>query len=108
MAMSPSGSVHYYFNRPTAVVIKNSTSQIAAGVDVLGEGGMVLAPPSVKPGVGAYRWLNEGMELADAPDWLIAAKGAPCPSSAARGDSTQSTSKNWHARWSYPERLKVG
>jgi hypothetical protein len=37
---------------------------------VRGEGGMVVAPPSVKPGVGSYRWLNNN-DIADAPDWLI-------------------------------------
>ena len=36
-----------------------------------GDGGMVLAPPSVKPGVGSYRWLNAS-PVADAPDWLLA------------------------------------
>jgi putative DNA primase/helicase len=37
---------------------------------VRGDGGMVIAPPSVKPGVGAYRWLNN-KEIAEPPDWLI-------------------------------------
>ena len=31
---------------------------------------MVIAPPSVKPGAGKYRWRNKN-ELADAPAWLI-------------------------------------
>ena len=33
--------------------------KIAPGVDVRGDGGMVIAPPSVMPGKGAYRWLND-------------------------------------------------
>ena len=70
MAESPSGSQHHYFNNPKNVTIKNSTSEIAPGVDVRGEGGMVVAPPSVR-GDGAYRWLNEGTPIADAPKWLI-------------------------------------
>lgn len=84
MAMSPSGSVHRYFNWPSLApgfVIKNSTSRIAEGVDVLGEGGMVLAPPSVKPGAGAYRWLNERTPLADAPSWLLDMTVAAGPAS---------------------------
>jgi hypothetical protein len=68
---SPSGSLHYYFNWPTGTTIRNSTSKIAPGVDVRGDGGMVIAPPSVRPGIGQYRWLNEGTPIADAPDWLI-------------------------------------
>jgi putative DNA primase/helicase len=69
MAESPSGSLHYYFKWPDAVVIKNTTSGIAPGIDVRGEGGMVIAPPSVR-GDGAYRWLNDN-PIAEAPQWLL-------------------------------------
>jgi Bifunctional DNA primase/polymerase, N-terminal/Primase C terminal 2 (PriCT-2) len=71
MAISPSGSLHYYFRWPKRGLICNSTSKIAPGVDVRGEGGMVLAPPSVKEGVGRYRFLNWGTPGADAPPWLL-------------------------------------
>jgi hypothetical protein len=70
MAESPSGSVHRYFNYPDGVRITNSASKIAPGIDVRGDGGMVVAPPSVKPGVGSYKWVND-KAVADAPDWLI-------------------------------------
>jgi hypothetical protein len=72
MAISPSGSQHYYFKWPDdpAVVIRNSVGHIAPGIDVRGAGGMVLAPPSVKPGVGQYRWLND-LAPAAAPSWLL-------------------------------------
>jgi hypothetical protein len=68
MARSPSGSKHYYFNHP-GPKIKNSTSELGPGIDVRGDGGMVIAPPSVRDGK-AYRWLND-LEPADAPAWLI-------------------------------------
>ena len=73
MAISPSGSLHYYFKWPKkrGLIICNSASKIAPGVDVRGEGGMVLAPPSIKPGVGTYRWLNWGTPGAYAPQWLL-------------------------------------
>ena len=70
MGESPSGSLHHYFRRPSGIEIKNSASEIAAGVDVRGDGGMVIAPPSVKPGVGEYKWLNSEA-IAEAPAWLI-------------------------------------
>jgi AAA domain/Bifunctional DNA primase/polymerase, N-terminal/Primase C terminal 2 (PriCT-2) len=70
IAESPSGSEHYYFKYPTDCTIKNSASEIADGVDVRGEGGMVIAPPSIKPGVGVYKWLNQ-LPIAEAPQWLI-------------------------------------
>ncbi len=69
MAESPSGSQHYYFNWPAGASIKNSSSRIATGIDVRGEGGMVIAPPSMRSD-GQYRWLND-LPIADAPGWLI-------------------------------------
>ncbi len=54
---SPTGSIHYYFNHP-GFYVTCSNSEIAPGVDVKGDGGMVIAPPSVKPGVGVYKWRN--------------------------------------------------
>ena len=70
MARSPTGSIHYFFNYPAEGRIPNSASKLVPGVDVRGEGGMVVAPPSVKPGVGIYEWLNE-TDIADAPQWLL-------------------------------------
>src|SRR4051794_21938831 len=77
MAQSPTGSVHYYFRLPPGMRIKNSVSEIviendtrALGIDVRGEGGMVIAPPSTHPRGGQYRWLND-LDVADAPPWLI-------------------------------------
>jgi hypothetical protein len=72
MAESPSGSVHRYFKWPSdgSLPIKNSASEIAPGVDVKGDGGMVLAPPTLRPGKGVYRWLND-LPIAEAPAWLL-------------------------------------
>jgi len=90
MAVSPSGSIHRYFRHPGVdIYIKNSTSEIASGVDVRGDGGMVIAPPSIKPGVGEYRWLND-LPVAQAPAWLIEAitkKEVKKPSSRASGEA---------------------
>src|SRR5262249_39796253 len=84
--ISPSGSQHYYWQWPDdGTVIRNSTSTIALGIDACGVGGMVLAPPTVRPGVGSYRWANNlsiviGVEayrwakhtpIATARAWLI-------------------------------------
>lgn len=43
---------------------------IAPGVDVRGDGGMVVAPPSVTS-KGEYRWVDEGAPIANAPSWLM-------------------------------------
>jgi Bifunctional DNA primase/polymerase, N-terminal/Primase C terminal 2 (PriCT-2) len=68
MAESPSGSIHRYFNWP-GKEIKNSVGKLARGVDVKGDGGMVVAPPT-RTQTGVYRWLNN-RPIADAPLWVI-------------------------------------
>ena len=70
MAKSPSGSIHYYFRYPEQGRIPDSSGKIAPGVDVRGEGGMVIAPPSVTPDGGAYEWVKD-IEVAPAPQWLL-------------------------------------
>jgi hypothetical protein len=69
-AISPSGSMHYYFKWPASGKVINSTSKVGPGIDVRGEGGMVIAPPSVRPGKGVYLWRDE-LPIADAPAWLL-------------------------------------
>jgi hypothetical protein len=76
-AISPTGSRHFYFKYPSGKVISNSEGKnsrgIAPGVDVRGEGGMVLAPPSRKGprDQRRYRWENWGKPIAEAPSWLL-------------------------------------
>lgn len=71
MHRSPTGSIHLLFKNPPGMIVKNSTSRLAPGVDVLGEGGMVIAPPSIKPGVGQYVCLNPETPIADPTGWLL-------------------------------------
>src|SRR5271157_5362205 len=58
VAVSPSGSRHYYFKVPEGRTVKTTSSELGPGIDVRGEGGMVIAPPSAREGRGAYRWRN--------------------------------------------------
>jgi hypothetical protein len=68
-AMSPSGSVHYYFRHP-GDGIKIVSRAIAPGIDCKGDGGQVAAPPSMTSSGGRYRWLNS-LPIAKAPAWLL-------------------------------------
>jgi hypothetical protein len=71
MAVSPTGSVHRFYNHPgKGFRVKGSVGKIAPGVDILGDGEMVFVPPSVRSD-GTYRWLND-LPIADAPGWLLA------------------------------------
>jgi hypothetical protein len=77
MAISSSGSKHYYFKHP-GYKVSNSASEIGPGIDVRGDGGMVIAPPS-RTKTGQYGWLDEG-DIAEAPEWLLQlVKAKPSP-----------------------------
>jgi hypothetical protein len=49
--------VHHYFNYPEGVEIRNSASKLGPGLDIRGEGGYVIVPPSATE--GAYEVLHK-------------------------------------------------
>jgi hypothetical protein len=68
---------HLYFKWPDRLV-RNSAGKIAPGIDVRGEGGYVLAPPSVHPSGRRYEWsVDTANVIAPAPDWLLAKIAEP-------------------------------
>lgn len=64
---TPSGGRHYYFQHP-GVEIRNSVSMLGMGIDVRGDGGYVIAPPSVLEH-GAYE-VEDRAALAPMPQWM--------------------------------------
>src|SRR5262249_18429303 len=68
--ITPTKARHLWFRMPTFPV-PNSVGLLAPGLDVRGDGGYVLVPPSQISG-GRYEWsVDSAGEFADAPDWLI-------------------------------------
>ncbi len=67
---------HYYFPYPDdGRIIRNLAGQsvdgeVLEGLDVRGEGGYIIAPPSLHPNGKHYQWLND-LPPATAPDWLL-------------------------------------
>jgi Bifunctional DNA primase/polymerase, N-terminal len=55
---TPSGGVHAYLAHPGGR-IANSASRIGLGIDIRGDGGIALLPPSRRPD-GTYRWAVGG------------------------------------------------
>lgn len=66
------GGRHLYFSHPGQTV-RNRTN-IEPGIDLRGDGGCIVAPPSVHPSGKRYRW-KKGyapgeIDIAPLPDWL--------------------------------------
>lgn len=73
-----SGGEHIFFKHP-GVEIRNSAGKLGAGLDIRGDGGYVVAPPSIHPNGNTYEWAID-TELADMPAWMIELlKEAPKP-----------------------------
>lgn len=66
------GGVHYYFQCP-AESIGNSQLSAYPGVDIRGNNGQVIIPPSINATGGRYEWIYApwDVEPAPAPEWLI-------------------------------------
>lgn len=71
-----SGGLHLLFITPPGRTIRNSASKIAPGVDIRGQGGYVIVPPS--PG---YSIADDAMP-AEMPDWLVEVLDPPAPPAA--------------------------
>lgn len=71
---TPSGGLHLYFRG----VAQNSTSKLALGIDTRGEGGYVLLPGS-SIGGKLYEVISGSQPVAQLPEELAAAIGAPAP-----------------------------
>ena len=66
---TPRGGYHRYYRTPGGMVMPNSSDKLANGIDVRGDGGYVLAPPSATD-KGEYI-VAEDVELAVLPDeWV--------------------------------------
>ena len=66
------GGRHVYFSHPGGVV--HNRANIQPGIDLRGDGGCIVAPPSVHPSGKPYRWKKGhapgDVKLARLPDWL--------------------------------------
>jgi hypothetical protein len=70
-AVTPTKGRHVWFRMPEHPV-PNSVGMLAPGLDIRGDGGYVLVPPSQINGA-RYEWsVDSAGEFAYAPDWLFA------------------------------------
>lgn len=72
--LTGSGGRHLYFI--TDVEIRNDAGKkLGPGLDIRGEGGQVVAPPTLHPNGRRYEWVADqslaDIPIAKAPDWLV-------------------------------------
>lgn len=67
-----SGGEHVFFKHP-GIEIRNSAGKLGRGLDIRGDGGYVVAPPSRHPNGNYYEWIFKPSQypLADMPEWMI-------------------------------------
>jgi hypothetical protein len=90
--LTPGGGRHLYYQHPGGR-ISNSAGQLAAGVDVRGDGGLALLPPSRRADGQAYEWWQGPATVAPMPPWL-GASARPRPATADAPSSVVSTHLN--------------
>jgi hypothetical protein len=71
-AVTPRPGRHIFFLYPASGRVRNSASRLAPGIDIRGDGGYVLVPPSIHPSGRRYEWsVDSARTFAAAPDWLV-------------------------------------
>jgi hypothetical protein len=73
LAVTTARGQHFYFAYPAGTTIKNSAGKLGTGLDVRGEGGYALVPPSIHSSGARYEWTSpvNGLAPASAPVWLL-------------------------------------
>ncbi|MDP1642735.1 MAG: bifunctional DNA primase/polymerase [Phenylobacterium sp.] len=77
---------HLCFAWDPAFEVRNSASKIGRGIDVRGDGGYIVLPPSIHPSGRAYAWTPgrspRDRAFAAAPSWLLQLVCPPAPAAA--------------------------
>lgn len=71
-ARTGSGGLHILFRHPGDGKLSNSSGRLGAGLDVRGDGGYIVGPPSRHASGGVYVLLDEDESVIEpAPNWLL-------------------------------------
>lgn len=66
-----SGGRHFYFAHPGGTVRNDAGRRLGRGLDIRGDGGYVIAPPSRHASGGSYVLEASGQTIPELPGWLI-------------------------------------
>jgi hypothetical protein len=74
-AITGSGGRHYFLRWDPDHPVGTNGGRLGPGLDVRGEGGQVVAAPTIHPNGTPYRWCTglspDDLDVADAPPWLL-------------------------------------
>lgn len=74
-SLTGGGGRHLLFAMPSGIRVPNRIGGLGCGLDIRGDGGFIVAPPSVHQGGAPYRWElssdPEMTQIAEAPAWLL-------------------------------------
>ena len=70
-SLTGGGGKHLLFKKPEGVTIRNSAGRLAKHIDVRGDGGYIVLPPSIHPTGPDYRWQDERTALAPLPEFVM-------------------------------------
>ena len=73
MIRTGSGGLHLYFAHPGHPVPNDAGRRLGPGIDIRGDGGYVIAPPSRHRSGDRYRLTARGGEIPHLPGWMIQA-----------------------------------
>lgn len=93
-SITPSGGTHLWYQHP-GFEVRNSAGTLGRGIDVRGDGGYVIVPPSVLPDGRSYQWeASNPRAPAALPAWGLKLLGQriPPPRSAESATQTQAES----------------
>jgi putative DNA primase/helicase len=106
--------VHYIFNLPSGLKIKNSAKELAPGLDIRGVGGYIVAAPSTHVNGRTYTWMLDGLPLRehilDAPAWLISQleKSSASGTKRATNPATPTLSHQKQSGFNWPDQIRDG
>lgn len=66
-----SGGSHLYLAHPGRRVRNDAGTRLGPGIDIRGDGGYVIAPPSRHPSGGSYSWVQGRSSLPEIPAWML-------------------------------------
>jgi putative DNA primase/helicase len=107
IAETGGGGLHYYF----AVRGSVRSRQLAPGLELKGDGGYIVAPPSLHPNGKPYRWLRgfspKDLPLAEPPEWILAPL-IPADGDRAAPEAVEAPASGHHGHQDAPEVVHEG